>query len=50
VDQILLEARGIFWELGADKYLRPSKGWTSVDNEVLSEAYDKVRFFLNIAS
>lgn len=50
MDQILSEARGIFEELGADKYLRSSKGWTTVDNEVQSKAYDKVKFSLNIAS
>jgi hypothetical protein len=50
LDQILLEATGIFEELGADKYLRSSKGWTAVDNEVQSEAYNKVKFSSDMAS
>jgi hypothetical protein len=50
VDQILSEARRIFEELGADKYLRSSKGWTTVDNEVQSKAYEQVKFSLIINS
>jgi hypothetical protein len=50
VDQILSEAKRIFWELRADKYLCPSKGWTNMDDEVRSKAYEMVRFSLNIAN